>query len=291
MSSAGETTSRWRESSCFDVIVVGGGVVGCAVLRELTVHRGLCCMLVEASPHLVSGASSGNTGTACTEHDVAPGTLEYVCLQDASRLNVPTYQALNVPHRPMGSLYIGHSEADMAVLARKLEVRKSRGDSSASLVTADAARSLEPALNAGVVGGLVLPREMVVDPWLMPIAYALHAHENGASIQCGTKVTAATLDVDCWRLAFAPTLAHQTVPVAAETVAAYEVKINPSGRGHRAVGCDFPEMTADEIDLGYCSGRRCKAKMHPDCFLRHAGEGGAALDNLTCFCQRCWAAQ
>ena len=125
----------------------------------------------------------------------------------------------------------------------------------------------------------------------MPIAYALHAHENGASIQCGTKVTAATLDVDCWRLAFAPTLAHQTVPAAAETVAAYEVKTNPSGRGHRAVGCDFPEMTADEIDLGYCSGRRCKAKMHPDCFLRHAGEGGAALDNLTCFCQRCWAAQ
>ena len=91
MSSAGETTSRWRESSCFDVIVVGGGVVGCAVLHELTVHRGLCCMLVEASPHLVSGASSGNTGTACTEHDVAPGTLEYACLQDASRLNVPTY--------------------------------------------------------------------------------------------------------------------------------------------------------------------------------------------------------
>ena len=56
-------------------------------------------------------------------------------------------------------------------------------------------------------------------------------------------------------------------------------------------GCDFPEMTADEIDLGYCSGRRCKSKMHPDCFLRHAGEGGAALDDLTIFCQRCWAAQ
>ena len=102
------------------------------------------------------------------------------CFAPYSRLNVPTYQALNVPHRPMGSLYIGHSEADMAW---KLEVWKSRGDSSASLVTADAARSLEPALNAGVVGGLVLPRETVVDPWLVPIAYALHAHENGASIQ------------------------------------------------------------------------------------------------------------
>ena len=56
-------------------------------------------------------------------------------------------------------------------------------------------------------------------------------------------------------------------------------------------GCDNPELTAEEVDLGYCSGRRCKAKMHPECFLRHAGEAGGALDDLTCFCRGCWAAQ
>ena len=55
--------------------VVGGGVVGCAVLRELTVHLGWRVLLVEASPHLAAGASSGNTGIACTASDVAPGTL------------------------------------------------------------------------------------------------------------------------------------------------------------------------------------------------------------------------
>ena len=43
----------------WDAVVVGGGVVGLAVLRELTVHRGWRCLLLEASPHLVSGASSG----------------------------------------------------------------------------------------------------------------------------------------------------------------------------------------------------------------------------------------
>ena len=56
-------------------------------------------------------------------------------------------------------------------------------------------------------------------------------------------------------------------------------------------GCDAPEMTAAEIELGYCSGRRCKAKMHPACFLRHAGAAGAALDDVTCFCRSCWAQQ
>ena len=53
--------------------------------------------------------------------------------------------------------------------------------------------------------------------------------------------------------------------------------------------CDQPEMTAEEVEVGYCSGRRCKVKMHPECFLRHAGAAGAALDDLTCFCKACWA--
>jgi hypothetical protein len=55
--------------------------------------------------------------------------------------------------------------------------------------------------------------------------------------------------------------------------------------------CDHPEMTTEEVELGYCSGRRCKAKMHPECFLKHTGEAGAALGDITCFCRACWAAQ
>ena len=53
--------------------------------------------------------------------------------------------------------------------------------------------------------------------------------------------------------------------------------------------CEDAVMTEEQIEVGYCSGRRCKAKMHPECFLRHAGEAAAALDNLTCFCRGCWA--
>jgi hypothetical protein len=55
--------------------------------------------------------------------------------------------------------------------------------------------------------------------------------------------------------------------------------------------CDDAVLTAEEVENGYCSGRRCKAKMHPMCFLHHAGEAGAALGDLVCFCQACWAAQ
>ena len=55
--------------------------------------------------------------------------------------------------------------------------------------------------------------------------------------------------------------------------------------------CADAVLTAEEIEVGYCSGRRCKAKMHPECFLHHAGEAGAALGDLVCFCRACWATQ
>ena len=96
----------------------------------------------------------------------------------------------------------------------------------------------------------------------------------------------------------APPLALYAPPVSSEEESDIEAadEVMPAARppaSSRVVlcdwACDCPEMTAEEVEVGYCSGRRCKAKMHPECFLRHAGEGGAALDDLTCFCQGCWA--
>ena len=47
--------------------------------------------------------------------------------------------------------------------------------------------------------------------------------------------------------------------------------------------CADPTLTDEEVENGYCDGQRCKAKMHPVCFLHHAGEAGAALGDLACF--------
>ena len=55
--------------------------------------------------------------------------------------------------------------------------------------------------------------------------------------------------------------------------------------------CEDPEMTEDEVVNGYCSGRRCKSKMHHFCFLGHAGEAGEALGSYTRYCRACWAEQ
>ena len=70
-----------------------------------------------------------------------------------------------------------------------------------------AARALEPALDAGVAGALLVPGETVVDPWLVPIAYARHAYEHGATIRRSTEVRAAVFAGGSWRLTLASGLA------------------------------------------------------------------------------------
>ena len=140
-------------------MVVGGGVVGCAVLRELTVHLGWRVLLVEASPHLAAGASSGNTGIACTASDVAPGTLEHACLLEGTRLNLPTYRALNVPHRASGAMYVGHSAANLAALTREQAARQRRGDTTTAMLGAgDLALALTLTLTLALALILTLTR-------------------------------------------------------------------------------------------------------------------------------------
>ena len=188
----------------WDAIVVGGGVVGCAVLRELTVSLGWRVLLVEASPHLAAGASSGNTGIACTASDVEPGTLEHACLVEGTRLNLPTYRALNVPHRASGSMYVGHGEAELAALTAEQAARRQHGDHSTVMLTASEALAREPRLGATVAGALYVPSEVVVDPWLVPLAYARHAHENGAAIRRSTEVVAKEYELNPQRQELLP---------------------------------------------------------------------------------------
>ena len=105
--------------------------------------------------------------------------------------------------------------------------------------------------------------------------------------------------------AFGPALATGPPPLpllltaaeeAAEDAVGDEDEVVPMQKGAAvvtAILCDWacaePELTPREALHSYCSGRRCKKKVHHFCFLGHAGEAGEDLGIATCFCQACWA--
>ena len=63
----------------------------------------------------------------------------------------------------------------------------------------------------------------------------------------------------------------------------------PSAATRCDYACERAEMTDADVLAGYCSGRRCKSKLHHFCFLGHAGVAVEALSAGTRFCRACWA--
>jgi hypothetical protein len=66
----------------YDVAVIGGGVVGLAVARDAAV-QGKSVLVLEQAPNISAGASSGNSGLACTGYDAPVGSLERRCIRRA----------------------------------------------------------------------------------------------------------------------------------------------------------------------------------------------------------------
>ena len=69
------TSKRNNNNNVKDVVVIGAGVVGLAVAREFAI-RDMSVLVLEKDEHIVSGASSGNSGIGCTGYDAPPDSLE-----------------------------------------------------------------------------------------------------------------------------------------------------------------------------------------------------------------------
>ena len=80
----------------FDIAVIGGGVVGLAILRRLAM-AGLRCVLLERGADILSGASKGNSALLHTGFDAPQGSLELSCMQAGYAEDVGIRDRLNLP--------------------------------------------------------------------------------------------------------------------------------------------------------------------------------------------------
>ena len=178
----------------YDAVVVGGGVVGLSVLRELAVH-GYSVALLEKEEHLVAGAaSSGNSGIGCTGYDAPAGSLERALLRRAIERHPELMRSLGLSYQHVnkcGALVVAQSLDHCAFLEEVIHANRSAGDPEACELCRAEILQREPGLSRDVEGGVLVPREVVVEPWLIPIAYAHAAQQHGAEIFTDQLVVAA----------------------------------------------------------------------------------------------------
>lgn len=186
-------------SGLFDVAVVGGGVVGCAIARRFTLE-GARVVLLEKAPDILDGASKGNSGILHTGFDAPVGSLEAACVKAGHAEYLEIRERLGLPLDRCGALVIAWTDQEADALSGLLEKGRRNGIGDLEMLDAAETRRLEPHLGPGVRASFRVPGESLIDPWAAPNVYLLQAIVNGAAVLRNAAVTGGRFDAGRWRL-------------------------------------------------------------------------------------------
>ncbi|MFD9316156.1 FAD-dependent oxidoreductase [Streptomyces sp. NPDC060053] len=172
----------------YDVAIVGAGVVGCAIARELARRPRLKVALVEAQDDIGQGTSKANTAILHTGFDAVPGSLEARLVREGAALLAAYAAEAGIPVEPVGALLVAWDEEQLAALPRLAEKAERNEYRDARLIGAAELYRLEPHLGPGALGALHVPGESVVCPWTTPLAYATQAVRHGVDLHLDARV-------------------------------------------------------------------------------------------------------
>jgi glycerol-3-phosphate dehydrogenase len=171
-----------------DVVIVGAGVVGTAIARELS-RFDLRVTLLEAAPDVGAGTSKANTALLHTGFDAKPGTLEARLVPRGSELLAGYAGRVGIPVERTGALLVAWDEEQRGELPGIVERSRANGY--------DAIRELGPGelyererhLGPGAIAALEVPHESLVCPFTTPLAFATEAVLAGCELRRSTPVT------------------------------------------------------------------------------------------------------
>ncbi len=165
----------------FDVIVIGGGVIGGTVLRELTKYQLSVCML-EKENDVCMGQSKANSGIVHAGFDAAPNTLKAKFNVLGNKMMPKYAEELGVKYVNNGSLVVAFSEEEIHTL-RHLKARgEENGVPDMEILDQAQLRALEPNVSDEAVGALHAKTGGIICPYGLTIAAIGNAMDNGARL-------------------------------------------------------------------------------------------------------------
>lgn len=168
-------------STLYDVAVIGAGVVGCAIARELARYE-LRCVLVESSSDIGAGTSKANTAILHTGYDGKPGFLETQLVRRGYALLNDFGPQAGIPIEHTGALLVAWTEDQLQSLSTIRETALKNGIGDVHRISIDELYRLEPHLGRGALGALKVPGESIICPFTTPLAFATQAVINGVDL-------------------------------------------------------------------------------------------------------------
>jgi len=171
----------------YDVVIIGAGVAGCAIARELARYE-LKVAVLDKNSDVCEGTSKANSGIIHAGYDAKPGTLKAKLNVRGSEMMPVIAQQLDIPFKRNGSMVVCECEEDMPALKALYERGLENGVKHLRLLDKEEALKLEPNLSDETVGVLLAETGGIVCPFNMTIAFAEHAYVNGVDFFLNTQV-------------------------------------------------------------------------------------------------------
>lgn len=171
----------------YDVIIIGGGIAGAAIARELSRYE-LKTALLEAREDLARGASGANSGIIHAGYDPKPGSLMARYNVAGAALYPELSQKLGFPFKPVGSLVLAFSEEEARHVEALYERGLANGVPGMKILSREEVREKEPNVSPEVVCALYASSAGVVSPYEATIAFAENAAENGVDFYLSHEV-------------------------------------------------------------------------------------------------------
>ena len=179
----------------YDVIIIGGGIVGTATARALSRYQ-LKILLIEREADIAVGATKANSGILHAGYDCHPGTLKATLNVEGVAMYKMLVKELDIPCRTNGSLVISTGEDGPAKLKALYEQGLINGVTDMELLTGEEVLALEPNLNSSITGALRARTAGIISPYEAGIAFAENAAVNGVEFMLETAVIGIDADED-----------------------------------------------------------------------------------------------
>lgn len=183
----------------FDVLVIGGGVIGATVLRELTKYN-LNVAMVEKCSDVAMGQSKANSGIVHAGFDAKEGSLKAKFNVLGNKMMQSYANELGVKFRVNGSLVVAFSDAELETV-KELKTRgEINGVEGLEVIGQEELRKLEPNISSDAVGALLAKTGAIVCPYDLTIAAIGNAMDNGANLYVDYEVTKIVKDANGFKV-------------------------------------------------------------------------------------------
>lgn len=171
----------------YDVIIIGAGVIGANISRELSRYKLSVCML-EKEEDVSSGCSKANSGIVHGGYSDEPGTLKAELCVKGNRMFEKLEQELNFGYRETGSLVLAFSENEKKHLEELYEAGTLNGVGGMEIIDGNEVRKMEPYISKDIKWALYCKNSGVCSPYEFTIALIENAISNGLTLKLNHEV-------------------------------------------------------------------------------------------------------